>query len=98
VAVKLLRSAAFDQAALLHQPNAVSQGKGHLPVARGQQRGHPRLPLHPPEMPAKFLAVMAVQPGKGFFDQQQGRGMGQCAREGHAKLLPARQLGRPALA
>ncbi len=59
--------------------------------------GDPQLPLHAPQFAAHLQAQIFVERRQRFVQQQDARIGDQCARQGNALLLAARELRRQAV-
>jgi hypothetical protein len=94
--VEVIGLAALEQAALVHDADAVGEREGFLLVMRDQDRRHVQLALDLADGPSQFLADLGVQRAERLVHQQHLRPVRKCPRDGNALLLPARELrGQP---
>jgi hypothetical protein len=97
VFVNLARRGNLQQPAVLEHGHAVGHHQCFFLVVRDQQRGGVEALLNGADLVAQVAAHAGVQRRQRLVEQQRARVDGQCARQRHALLLPARKLCNRAL-
>jgi hypothetical protein len=87
--------AQLDDLALVHDGNAVRQGKGFDLIVRDKERRDLDTPLQEAQFSAHLFAEEGIEIRKGFIKEKYLRFTHERAREGQALLLTTRKL-RPA--
>ena len=82
------------QVPFVHDAYDVANGKGFKLVVRDKERRGPCRLEDGAQLVRQALAQFHVEVGKGLVEQQQARLGCQCACQGHALLLAARELVR----
>ena len=95
--VELVRAAALEQPALVHDADAVGERERLLLVVGDEDRGDAQLALDPAHGAPQLLADAGVERAERLVQQQHLRPVRQRARQRDALLLAARELRRQAL-
>ena len=90
--VKVLGRTDLDQAAAVHDADAIGEFVGLLLIVGDQKRRHLQAPLDSFKAAPQLGADLHVQRAQGLVEQQHGGLIGQCARQGHPLLLAAGDL------
>ena len=94
VFVNFLGRAHLQHPALAHHGNAAGHGHGLFLVVGHHHHGHAHFFDDVDQLELRLLAQLFVQRAQGLVQQQQLGPLGQAAGQGHALLLPARELVR----
>jgi len=95
--IYLGRSADLLDIALIHHRNAVAHGERFFLVVGDVDEGDADLALNPFELELHDLTKFQVECPEGFVEKQGAGIVDQCPCQCDALLLPAGQLGGPAL-
>ena len=95
--VQLVGAADFEQAALVHDADAVGHREGLVLVVRDEDGRDAELLLDLADRAPQFLADLGVERAERLVEQQHLGPVGERARDRDALLLAARELGRQAL-
>ena len=84
-------------AVVVHNGNAVADGKSHFLVMRYIHNRYAELALQSLNLKAHFLTQVCVKVGKRLIQKHNRRVCNQCACQSNTLLLTAGKFGRQAL-
>jgi hypothetical protein len=96
--IKLVGTTDFQEAAGVHDPDAISELECFLLIMGHEDRGNAELPLDLADRSSQFGADSGIEGAERFVEQQDLRIASECARQRHALLLASRELPRIASA